>query len=329
MISSNKYNIDIARKDYGSFYVSADYSSNVSTGDHLKFDSIDTNKSGDGILLDTTTSYTNAANVPSIGRFTLKAGRVYRLEAQIMIIASTTSESQFQWYDATNGVPLGHLSEIAIGYDVDRHDDGGNIVATVSPVTDILVELRITTGASISTIYGISGVKGVTKCFIYSIESFIPINRDILKAKYTYEKTSGTVGGTATATAWTKYPLDDSPKQNDRNFSSMASSVLTLVKGKYRVVSEVQFYKVGNCGIRLRNTSDSTTIALGLNGRTDPGDGTDSKSKFTSIDFEISSTKTFELQYYVGATTSTSDLGSPITSGENEVYGEMIIEKIG
>jgi hypothetical protein len=64
------------------------YASNIAASDHIKFDNVMA-QSGSDIALDTATAYTSATNAASVGRLTLKGGRVYELTQQVFATGST------------------------------------------------------------------------------------------------------------------------------------------------------------------------------------------------------------------------------------------------
>lgn len=68
-------------------YLSANQSSNISDGDHVKFDTVFSSV-GTQIALNNSTAYTTTVGAASIGRFLLKSGFTYRLRAGMAINAS-------------------------------------------------------------------------------------------------------------------------------------------------------------------------------------------------------------------------------------------------
>lgn len=73
---------------------------NISLNDHIQFSRVDI--SGRLITLDTTTAYSNATNTASIGRFTLKGGNTYFLDAYVSYIAfgSSAGYITINWYNS-------------------------------------------------------------------------------------------------------------------------------------------------------------------------------------------------------------------------------------
>jgi hypothetical protein len=81
-----------------------------------------------------------------------------------------------------------------------------------------------------------------------------------------YDVPSSTNGGTATASAWTPYPLD-TVVQNAVPGAALASNVITLPAGTYRVSAAIKVYNIEQFQIRLRKTDGTAaTLLLGSSG---------------------------------------------------------------
>lgn len=128
---------------------------NIAANDHVKFDTVFASR-GSTISLDVATAYSNANGAASLGRFTLKAGRTYRLRASVPYIlgSGATGALNLAWYDVTgtpaalNGGPLQLLVATTA-----THDIGGGVAeAIVTPGADMLVELRIVSVAALTRI---------------------------------------------------------------------------------------------------------------------------------------------------------------------------------
>lgn len=96
--------------------LSANQTTNVSSGDHIKFNGLwngNMSSSGttttDNISLDTTTAYVTTNNVASIGRFTLGAGRTYELTASL---SATSGSGGFAWFNANTGTQLSNEAKL-------------------------------------------------------------------------------------------------------------------------------------------------------------------------------------------------------------------------
>lgn len=143
-------------------------------------------------------------------------------------------------------------------------------------------------------------------------------------AIYEDQKASTTVGGTATATTWTKHDLTTEVVDTG-SLGSVSSSVIALTAGTYRVSAFATFFATGTGKIRLRNTSDNISIVGGNTSANAGGNG--GSTAVLNSRFTIAATKNIELQYWVASTSGTSDLGQPASSGEVEVYAGVTFIK--
>lgn len=81
----------------------------VAAGNHVKFNVTDI-VAGTGITLDSTTAYVNTTNTASLGRFTLKAGKTYRLSGSPGDIsytaASPSNYVSYAWYNSDTSTQI-------------------------------------------------------------------------------------------------------------------------------------------------------------------------------------------------------------------------------
>jgi len=130
-----------------------------------------------------------------------------------------------------------------------------------------------------------------------------------------YEVSSGTVGGASVATTWTKRPLSSIKQDAGSIINSLSSSVISLTAGTYWVKARAEYgINAGNTKLRLRDTTNSTTLVVGSSAISGGITG-NLLGRFT-----LSGTSNIELQYYNGTSTDNNDLGSPTSSGEVECY---------
>lgn len=142
--------------------------------------------------------------------------------------------------------------------------------------------------------------------------------------KYAYvrdEKTSGTGGGSPVAGYQTRVL---NTIETNINEISLSSNQITLGPGHYKIIASAPIVSVGgNARIRFRNITDSTTDILGTS--TLSNTGLASISSFLYGAIVIDTPKTFEVQHY--ATSASGSLGSPVSTGENEIYTVVEIFK--
>jgi hypothetical protein len=85
------------------------YSTNIGVGDHIKFNTVGYALGGN-ITVDTTTTYTSAANVASLGRATVAGGKTYMLTGTIpsVTFSSHLGSLTLQWFNADTTTAIGN-----------------------------------------------------------------------------------------------------------------------------------------------------------------------------------------------------------------------------
>jgi hypothetical protein len=134
--------------------LSADQTSNLSgsNNDHIKFNEVITSYGSD-ISLDSSSTYSTTDNTDSIGRFTLEAGKTYKLTAAIRGYSYVAGYIKMAWYNADSGTQIGSgLTSLTATYG-SNYDSNNQAVAIFTPATDTRVELRINYNSSFTTIY--------------------------------------------------------------------------------------------------------------------------------------------------------------------------------
>lgn len=141
---------------------------------------------------------------------------------------------------------------------------------------------------------------------------------------YRWETTSGTDGGSGTSATWTSYGTLTEVADTG-NDGSVSSGTITLGAGTYEArIYGVLFFVLGS-RLRLRNTSDSVTVALST---TNYESAACAVQHYGTGRFTIGSSKNFELQYYFSSSSGTYDLGRASGSGEVEVYAGVEFYKV-
>ena len=130
--------IDFDDSEYMVCKMSADQTTDIIAGDHIKFDAIYSSSNSTttttNISLDTTTTYTKTANVASKGRITLAAGKTYEITSGL---GCTSGAGKFALYDANGGTAVGNVGRLG-------DNINSNSVAVVAPGSSTRYELRIT-----------------------------------------------------------------------------------------------------------------------------------------------------------------------------------------
>jgi hypothetical protein len=135
-----------------------------------------------------------------------------------------------------------------------------------------------------------------------------------------------TQGGTFTSGSYVKRVLNTTVVNNITG-CSIASSVITLPAGTYFVSAIAPALQVSNHKIRLQNTTDSTTIAIGTTNTTAAADVVQTNATLVTY-FTLAASKNIELQHRSSATQATYGLGTANAFGDSEVYSSITIERV-
>lgn len=147
----------------------------------------------------------------------------------------------------------------------------------------------------------------------------------ITMAVFNETQSSGTNGGTSTSGSFLKRTLNTTVK-NDISGCSIASSVITLPAGTFYVIARAPSNQGVSVQARLRNTTDSTTLALS-------GSAYQPAATTIVIDstiqgfFVLTAQKNMELQQQVGTGNATFGYGVA-ASFADEVYSSITIMKV-
>lgn len=141
-------------------------------------------------------------------------------------------------------------------------------------------------------------------------------------AIFSYEVAAGTNGGTYTASSYATRPLNTT-RMNTIPSASLASNVISLPAGTYRAAFWVNGYATNSFVYRLRNTTDGTTLSVGLT-----GNNATINIGISWDDFVLGGTKSIELQQAGSTTRATDGMGTPANLTETEVYAIVMIERI-
>jgi hypothetical protein len=128
---------------------------NVAQDDHVKFDLVQ-QSFGSDITLDTSTSYTSAVNVASVGRFTLRGGKTYRLSGTSGTILGTNGYFVLGWHNVNTNTEINARAGRQFVYSAQaslQNAFSPSAADTIfSPAVDTRVELRIYSNSGITTI---------------------------------------------------------------------------------------------------------------------------------------------------------------------------------
>ena len=150
-------------------------------------------------------------------------------------------------------------------------------------------------------------------------------------AMISYEISGGTSDGTTAATTWTTRPVN-TEVTDASSIVSISSNQFTLAAGTYLIRGFQTFAGSGGTQLqfrgRIRNVTDSTTVGTSMTCRAHIAGGESTTQQCPiEVYFTITSTKTFELQYWAQSALANGLGISNVDSGENEKYVSLTIEK--
>lgn len=139
-------------------------------------------------------------------------------------------------------------------------------------------------------------------------------------------KASGVAGGTFTSGAWQTRTVNT--QEGGGSFCSISSSQITLNgPGTYLIKAYSPAYAADFHKCKLYNITDAADEIVGTSEYANAGGGVQSTSKLSG-EITITSTKVFELQARSSRTEATLGFGRPVSFGVDEVYSQIIIEKL-
>lgn len=107
--------------------------------------------------------------------------------------------------------------------------------------------------------------------------------------------------------------------------ASLASNQVTLPAGTYFAIARGQAYQLNSQRLRIRNVTDGTTLVDGVNQYDNSAAYSGGVAQVMGR-FTLASSKVISVQHYASAGSGKG--GLPASTGENEVYGELLIWKI-
>jgi len=165
---------------------------------------------------------------------------------------------------------------------------------------------------------------GVASSHDYKIAQLEAAADDI--AIFNESQASGTAGGTATAGSYVKRTLNNTVVNNISG-ASIASSVITLPAGTYKVEASAPAHRVNGHKLRLQDTTNTTTLAVGNNAYEGSVDDSQTSAILSTL-ITLAGATDIELQHRVGTTKTTNGLGILCSFGDDEVYAQITIRKV-
>lgn len=143
------------------------------------------------------------------------------------------------------------------------------------------------------------------------------------------QKSSGTASGGFTSGAWRTRTLNTEVADTN-NDCSLASNQFTLSAGTYEIEARAGAVFVSGHQIRLRNTTDNTTVLVGSSAYAalvSASDGSQTDSVIQDR-FTIGASKALEIQHQCAVTRATNGFGVQAGFGEIEVYCDVVLRRV-
>jgi len=137
-------------------------------------------------------------------------------------------------------------------------------------------------------------------------------------------KATTVAGGDSAATTWNVRDLNTTV-ENSISGASLASNQVTLPAGTYRVVARAPGYYTFRQQLRLYDTTGTATLVVGQSGYA--YNGTQDMCHLRG-NFTLATSSVLELQHYTTRAQVTLGLGADTSSGEDEIYSDVFIERI-
>jgi len=139
-------------------------------------------------------------------------------------------------------------------------------------------------------------------------------------------QSAGTSGGTFTSGSYVKRTLNTTVV-NTITGASIAASVITLPAGTYEVHATAPAYDVDRHKMRIRDTTNSTTLAIGNPLIATSGTDVSNQSSVMGS-FTLAGSANIEVQHRCGTTRAANGLGVEGGFGDNEVYAQITIRAL-
>ena len=138
----------------------------------------------------------------------------------------------------------------------------------------------------------------------------------------TDEKSTGTSGGSASATTWNARDLNTEVVDDDNIVTiPMSSNQFTPIAGDYEIfIRAVVRSTIGFNRLRLYNVTGTATVDEGL-------DSESSQASFT-CKFTANGTDTYRIDHYTNTAQGVNGLGRPVSDGTNERYMTIELRKL-
>lgn len=143
------------------------------------------------------------------------------------------------------------------------------------------------------------------------------------------EKTTGTDGGSSSATTWNNRNLNTEVYDN-KSIVSISSNQFTPIAGEYKIYAAAPAREAGAHRLRLYNVTGTASVDEGQNAASlITGGMVVQNNAILNTAFTANGTDAYRIDHYTTSAKATTGLGAAVSDGTNEVYLEIVLEKIG
>jgi hypothetical protein len=128
------------------------YTSNIANGEHIKLDT-QGYSSTSNIVINTTTPYTSAVNVNSLGRVTLNGNKAYLLKCETSCQTMRSAVLSLSWFNADTNTAIGVQKTFSNG---NNNINSPGCIAYFAPSVPTRVEVRIVNVRNVSRITSVN-----------------------------------------------------------------------------------------------------------------------------------------------------------------------------
>lgn len=139
------------------------------------------------------------------------------------------------------------------------------------------------------------------------------------------EKSTGTAGGSSSATTWNNRNLQTEISDTD-NIVSISSNQFTPIAGTYLIFVSAVGHRVGSHRVRLYNVTGAATVSEGLSVRSGNADTVGAIAALAHV--FTANGDAYRIDHYTAAAQATDGLGSAVGDGSNERYMEITLLKL-
>lgn len=146
-------------------------------------------------------------------------------------------------------------------------------------------------------------------------------------AHFQEQQAAGTDGGGLTASAWRTRALN-ATVTNNVSGASLASSQVTLPKGRFKVAGFAVANQVNGHKARLFNTTSSSALLIGSSAKSNSSVALNTMTTLAG-EITLATASTLELQHRPEATRATDGRGLASNVSASEIYSEVLFTRMG